>query len=87
MALTDSCTNCLAGLIPSSILHSNIFVRTRPCLLLVASRLEYALIGEDEVATIADDLIHLVSQLDGLVGVLFVELVFLLRHILGLHLL
>ena len=87
MAFADGSTDCLARLIPSSILDCNIFVGTRPSLLLVASGLEDALIGEDEVATIADDLIHLVSQLDGLVGVLFVELVFLLRHILGLHLL
>ena len=58
-----------------------------PSLLLVASGLEYALIGKDEVATIFDDLVHLVSKLDGQVGVLLVELVLLLRLVLGLHLL
>ena len=58
-----------------------------PSLLLVASGLEYALIGKDEVATIFDDLVHLVSKLDGQVGVLLVELVLLLRLVLGLYLL
>ena len=87
MAFADGCTNCLAGLLPSSILHDHILVRASPSLLLVASGLEYALIGKDEVATIFDDLVNLVSKLDGQVGVLLVELVLLLRHVLGLHLL
>jgi len=87
VALADGSTYRLAGLIPCPILHGNVFVRARPSGLLVASGLEDALVGEDEVATIADDLVHLLSQLDGLVGVLLVELVLLLRHVLGLHLL
>jgi hypothetical protein len=56
-------------------------------LLLIASGLEDALIGKDEVATIFDDLVNLVSKLDGQVGVLLVEFVFLLWLVLGLHLL
>ena len=56
-------------------------------MLLVASGLEDTLIGKDEVATVADDLVDLVPQLDGLVGIRLVELVLLLRHVLGLHLL
>ena len=87
MAFTDGCTNCLAGLLPSSILYDHILVRASPSLLLVASSLEDALIGKDEVATIFDDLVNLVSKLDGQVGVLLVELVLLLRLVLGLHLL
>ena len=39
------------------------------------------------MTTILDDLIHLVSQLDGQVSVLLVQLVLLLRHVLGLDLL
>ena len=39
------------------------------------------------MTTILDDLTHLVSQLDGQVSVLLVQLVLLLRHVLGLHLL
>ena len=87
MAFADGCTNCLAGLLPSSILNDHILVRASPSLLLVASGLEDALIGKDEVATIFDDLVNLVSKLDGQVGVLLVELVLLLRLVLGLHLL
>ena len=87
MALADGCTHCLAGLITSSILHNHIFIWASPSLLLVASGLEDALIGKDEVATIFDDLVNLVSKLDGQVGVLLVELVLLLRLVLGLHLL
>ena len=87
MALADGCTNCLTWLITSSILHDHILVWASQSLLLVASGLEYALIGKNEVATIFDDLVHLVSKLDGQVGVLLVELVLLLRLVLGLHLL
>ena len=87
MALADSSTHCLAGLITSTILHDHILVRASPSLLLIASGLEDALIGKDEVATIFDDLVYLVSKLDGQVGVLLVEFVFLLRLVLGLHLL
>ena len=87
MAFADGCTNCLARLLPSSILNDHILVRASPSLLLVASGLEDALIGKDEVATIFDDLVNLVSKLDGQVGVLLVELVLLLRLVLGLHLL
>ena len=56
-------------------------------MLLVASGLKDALIGKDEVAAAADDLGDLVSQLDGQVGILLVEFVLLLRHVLGLDLL
>ena len=56
-------------------------------MLLEASGLENALIGEDEVPTVIYDLVDLFSQLDGQIGVFLVELVLLLRHILGLHLL
>ena len=87
MAFADGCTNCLAGLITSSILHNQIFIWASPSLLLVASGLEDALIGKDEMTTLADDLVHLLPQLDGQVGVLLVELVLLLWHVLGLHLL
>ena len=87
MAFADGCTNCLTWLITSSILHDHILVRASPSLLLVASSLEDALIGKDEVAAVFDDLVHLIPQLDGQVGILLVELVFLLRLILGLHLL
>ena len=87
MALAYGCTNCLSRLISSTILNNDILVRARPSLLLVASGLEDTLIGKDEVATVADDLVDLVPQLDGLVGIRLVELVLLLRHVLGLHLL
>ena len=87
MALADSCTNRLSWLISSTIFNYNILVRARPSLILVASSFEDAFIGKDEVATIVDDLIHLVSQLDGLVSIRLVEIVLLLRHVLGLHLL
>ena len=87
MTLADSSTHCLAGLITSTILHDHILVRASPSLFLIASGLEDALIGKDEVATIFDDLVYLVSKLDGQVGVLLVELVLLLRLVLGLHLL
>ena len=87
MAFADGCTNCLTWLLPSSILNDHILVRASPSLLLVASGLEDALIGKDEVATIFEDLVNLVSKLDGHVGVLLVELVLLLRLVLGLHLL
>ena len=87
MALTDSRAYCLSRLIPCAVLHNDILVRARPSLLLVASGLEDTLIGKDEVATVADDLVDLVPQLDGLVGIRLVELVLLLRHVLGLHLL
>ena len=56
-------------------------------MLLEASGLENALIGKDEVTTVIYDLIDLVPQLYGQIGILFVEFVLLLRHILGLHLL
>ena len=39
------------------------------------------------MATVADDLVDLVPQLDGLVGIRLIKLVLLLRHVLGLHLL
>ena len=39
------------------------------------------------MTTILDDLIHLISQLDSQVSVFLVQLVLLLRHILGLDLL
>ena len=87
MTLAHSCTYGLAGLITSTILNCDIFVWARPCLLLVASSLEDALIGKDEVAAVFDDLVHLLPQLDGQVGILLVELVLLLRLVLGLHLL
>ena len=87
MAFADGCTNCLTWLLPSSILNDHILVRASPSLLLVASSLEDTLIGKDEVATIFDDLVNLVSKLDGQVGVLLVELVLLLWLVLGLHLL
>ena len=87
MAFADSSTHCLAWLITSSILHDHILVRASPSLLLVSSGLEDALIGKDEVATIFDDLVNLVSKLDGQVGILLVELVLLLRLVLGLYLL
>ena len=87
MALAYGCTNCLSRLISSTILNYDILIRARPSLLLVASGLEDTLIGKDEVATVADDLVDLVPQLDGLVGIRLVELVLLLRHVLGLHLL
>ena len=87
MALAYGCTNCLSRLISSTILNYDILIRARPSLLLVASGLEDTLIGKDEVATVADDLIHLVPQLDGLVGIRLIKLVLLLRHVLGLHLL
>ena len=87
MTLADSSTHCLAGLITSTILHDHILVRASPSLLLIASGLEDALIGKDEVAALADDLVHLLPQLDGQLGVLLVELVLLLRLVLGLHLL
>ena len=87
MALAYGCTNCLSRLLSSTILNYDILVRPRPSLILVASSFEDAFIGKDEVATIADDLIHLVSQLDGLVSIRLVKLVLLLRHVLGLHLL
>ena len=87
MAFADGCTNCLTWLITSSILHDHILVRASPSLLLVASSLEDALIGKDEVAAVFDDLVHLLPQLDGQVGILLVELVLLLRLVLGLHLL
>ena len=87
MTFADCCTYCLAGLLACAILHRDILVRARPCLLLVASGFEDALIGEDEVAAFTNDLVDLVPQLDGQVGVLLVQLVLLLRHILGLDLL
>ena len=87
MALADSRAYCLSRLIPCAVLHNDILIRARPSLLLVASGLKDTLIGEDEVATVTDDLVDLVPQLDGLVGIRLVELVLLLRHILGLHLL
>ena len=39
------------------------------------------------MATVTNDLVDLVPQFDGLVGIRLVELVLLLRHVLGLHLL
>ena len=56
-------------------------------MLLVASGLKHTFISEDEMPTVAYDLVDLLPQFDGQIGVLFVELVLLLRHILGLHLL
>ena len=87
VALTDSRAYCLSRLIPCAVLHNDILVRARPSLLLVASRLEDTLIGKDEMATVTDDLVDPVPQLDGIVGIRLVELVLLLRHVLGLHLL
>ena len=87
VALADGRANCLAGLLACAILHRDVLVWGRPSLLLVASGLEDALIGEDEVAAVLDDLVDLLPQLDRQVGVLLVELVLLLRHVLGLHLL
>ena len=56
-------------------------------MLLKASGLEDTLIGKDEVAAILDDLVDLLPQLNRQVGVLLIELVLLLRHVLSLHLL
>lgn len=47
MTLADGSTYCLAGLITSTILNCDIFVWAGPCLILVASGLEDALIGKD----------------------------------------
>ena len=87
MALANCSTYCLAWLLSGAILDRDILVWARPSLLLVPSGLEDALVSKDEVATRTDDLVHLLPQLDGQVGVLLVELVLLLRHVLGLHLL
>ena len=87
MTLADSRAYCLSRLISSTVLHYDVLVWARPSLLLVASGLEDTLIGKDEVATVTDDLVDLVSQLDGLVGIRLVKIVLLLRHVLGLHLL
>ena len=37
------------------------------------------------MASFVDDLVHLVPELDRLDSILFVKLIFLLRHILGLN--
>ena len=87
MALADGCTNCLAGLLPCAILHCDVLIWGRPSMLLKASSLEDTLIGKDEVAAILDDLVDLLPQLNRQVGVLLIELVLLLRHVLSLHLL
>ena len=87
MALADCRTHCLCWLLTSSILYCHVLIRARPCLFLVASGLEDTFVGEDEMATVADDLVDLVSQLDGHVGILLVELVLLLRHVLCFDLL
>lgn len=72
MAFADGSAYCLARLLTSSILYCNVLVRARPSLLLVGSGLEDAFIGKDEVATIANDLVDLVSQFDGHVSILLV---------------
>ena len=87
VTFADSSTYRLAWLIPCTIFHCNVLIRARPSLLLVASCLEYTLVGEDEVTPLADDLVHLVSQLYGLIGVLFIQLILLLWHIFSLDLL
>ena len=87
VARADGSAHGLARLLPSTVLDDHVLVRARPRLLLVASGLEDALVDKDEVAAIADDLVHLLPQLDGQLGVLLVELVLLLRLVLGLHLL
>ena len=85
MALADGCTYRLSRLLPSPILDNYILVRSRPCLTLVPSGFEDALIGEDEVAALLNDLVNFVPKLDSLLSVFTIELILLLRLILGLH--
>ena len=87
MTLADCRTHCLCWLLTSSILYCHVRIRARPCLFLVASGLEDTFVGEDEMATVADDLVDLVSQLDRHVSILLVKFVLLLRHVLSLDLL
>ena len=87
MTLAYSSAHCLARLFSSTILYCNIVIWSRPCLSLIAPCLKNAFICEDEMPAIAYDLIDLPPKLYGLIGILLVELVFLLWHVLRFHLL
>ena len=87
MALADRGANCLTGLLSGTVLHCNVLIRPRPCLLLITSGLENTLVGEYQMTSLFDDFFYFSSQFYGLVCVFFVEFILLLRHIFSLHLL
>ena len=85
MTFANGGTDSLGRLLTCTVLNGDILIRSRPCLLLITSRLKDTFIGEDEMLSILDNLIDLVFQLDGHEGILLVQLILLLRHILGLN--
>ena len=87
MALAYSRAYSLTRLFPSAVLNSNVLIRARPRLLLIASGLENTFISEHKMTTLLDDFINPVSQIDGLITVTLVQLILLLWHIFCLDLL
>ena len=72
MAFTDGGTYGLGWLLASAVFDDDVLVWPGPCLLLVTTRLEDALIGEDEVTSVLEDLVDSISQLNSHLGVLSV---------------
>ena len=87
MAFTYGGTNGLSWLLTSTVFDNDVLVWPGPCLLLVATCLEDALVGKDEVPSVLNDLVDSISKLNTHLSILSVQLVFLLRLILGLDLL
>ena len=87
MAFADGGTNCLGWLLTSTVLDGDILIWPRPCLSLETTGLKDALIGEDQMPIVLEDLVDLVSQIDGHLGVLSIKFILLLRLILDLDLL
>ena len=87
MAFADSGTHCLGWLLASTVFDGDILIWSRPCLPLETTRFKDTLIGEDQMPIVLEDLVDLVSQIDGHLGVLPIKFILLLRLILDLDLL
>ena len=72
MAFADSGTHCLGWLLASTVFYYHVLVWGGPSLLLIASRLEDALVSEDEMAAFIEDLADLIPKLDGHEGILLI---------------
>ena len=72
MTFADGGTYGLSWLLTSAVFDDDILIRSGPCLLLVPTCLENALVGKDEMPSLLKDLVDSISQLNSHLGVLSV---------------
>ena len=72
MAFAYGGTYGLGWLLASAVFDDDILVRPGPCLLLVPTCLEDALVGKDEMTSLLEDLVDFISKLNSHLGVLSV---------------